>query len=108
MRNKNMIVRISVIAVVVIVLLSMIYYLYDVIHRYKTPERIVVEQLDTHTKLGNPYVFGKAYESIKIPIDEKLKEYIDLLKRAEKLTLKDASENIVEFDVTVDKYIASL
>lgn len=57
MRNKNMIVRISVIAMVVIVLLSMIYYLYDVIHRYRTPERIVVEQLDTHTKLGNPYVF---------------------------------------------------
>lgn len=57
MRNKNMVVRISVIAVVVIVLLSMIYYLYDVIHRYRTPERIVVEQLDTHTKLGNPYVF---------------------------------------------------
>ena len=52
-----MVVRISVIAVVVIVLLSMIYYLYDVIHRYRTPERIVVEQLDTHTKLGNPYVF---------------------------------------------------
>ena len=58
--------------------------------------------------LDNPYVFGKAYESIKIPIDEKLKEYIGLLKRAEMLTLKDASENIVEFDVTVDKYIASL
>ena len=57
MRNKNLVVRISVIAVVVIVLLSMIYYLYDVIHRYRTPERIVVEQLDTHTKLGNPYVF---------------------------------------------------
>ena len=52
-----MVVRISVIAVVVIALLSMIYYLYDVIHRYRTPERIVVEQLDTHTKLGNPYVF---------------------------------------------------
>lgn len=57
MRNKNMVVRISVIAMVVIALLSMIYYLYDVIHRYRTPERIVVEQLDTHTKLGNPYVF---------------------------------------------------
>ena len=58
--------------------------------------------------LGNPYTFGKAYESIKIPIDEKLKEYIDLLKRAEMLTLQDASENIVELDVPVDKYIASL
>lgn len=58
--------------------------------------------------LGNPYFFGKAYESIKIPIDKKMEEYIELLRNAEKATLRDASENIVEFDVTVDKYIISL
>lgn len=55
--------------------------------------------------IGNPYVFGKAYESIKIPIDDKLQEYIDVLRKAEQATLKDASEKIVEFDVTVDEYI---
>ena len=57
---------------------------------------------------GNPYVFGKAYKNIKIPIDDKLKEYIDLLKRAEMLALQDASVNPIELDVTVDKYISSL
>lgn len=55
--------------------------------------------------MGNPYVFGKAYESIKIPIDDKLQEYIDVLKKAEQATLQDAKERIVEFDVTVDEYI---
>ena len=58
--------------------------------------------------MGNPYVFGKAYESIKIPIDDKLQEYIDVLRKAEQATLKDASEKIVEFDVTVDAYINSI
>ncbi|MBR2046227.1 MAG: radical SAM protein [Agathobacter sp.] len=55
--------------------------------------------------MGNPYVFGKAYESMKIPVDEKLEEYIDVLRRAEKATLEKAREGIVEFDVTVDKYV---
>ena len=45
---------------------------------------------------------------MKIPIDKKMEEYIELLRNAEKATLRDASQNIVEFDVTVDKYIISL
>lgn len=55
--------------------------------------------------MGNPYVFGKAYESIKIPLDEKLRKYIEVLRKAEHKTLQDAKERIVEFDVTVDEYI---
>lgn len=58
--------------------------------------------------MGNPYVFGKAYESIKIPMDEKLHEYIALLKKAEMATLNEAKEKIVELDVTVDNYISSM
>lgn len=58
--------------------------------------------------MGNPYLFGKAYESIKIPIDEKLKEYIEVLRKAEQATLQAAKEKIVEFDVTVDEYINSI
>lgn len=57
--------------------------------------------------MGNPYHFGKAYEDIKIPMDEKLQEYIEILRKAEKATLDEAKEKIVEFDVTVDKYIAA-
>ena len=55
--------------------------------------------------MGNPYVFGKAYESMKIPVDEKLQAYIEVLRKAEKATLELAKEGIVEFDVTVDKFI---
>ena len=58
--------------------------------------------------MGNPYVFGKAYESMKIPVDEKLKEYIEILRRAERATLENAREEIIEFDVTVDKFIAEM
>lgn len=56
--------------------------------------------------MGNPYVFGKAYESLKIPVDEKLQAYIEVLRKAEKATLEKAREGIIEFDVTVDKFIA--
>lgn len=55
--------------------------------------------------MDNPFVFGKAYESLSIPIDQKLKNYIILLRKAEEATLKEAENSIVEFDVTVDKYI---
>jgi hypothetical protein len=55
--------------------------------------------------MDNPYVFGKAYESLKIPIDDKLISYINLLRDAENATLVESESGIVEFDVTVDKYI---
>ena len=55
--------------------------------------------------MGNPYVFGKAYESMNIPVDEKLQAYIEVLRKAEKSTLELAKEGIVEFDVTVDRFI---
>lgn len=55
--------------------------------------------------MENPFIFGKAYESIKIPIDDKLMNYISLLRKAESATLEAAENGIVEFDVTVDKYI---
>lgn len=58
--------------------------------------------------MDNPYIFGKAYESLRIPIDEKLMNYIALLCDAEEATLKEALNSIVEFDVTVDKYIRKL
>lgn len=56
-KSENMIAKIcSVVAIIIIVCIS-IYYPYKVIQDYNTPERIVVEQLDTHTELGNPYTF---------------------------------------------------
>jgi hypothetical protein len=58
--------------------------------------------------MNNPFVFGKAYESIKIPMDEKFFEYIDLLKKADELVLNEAKEHEVEYDTTVDKYLSVL
>ena len=58
--------------------------------------------------MGNPYTFGKAYESMKILVDEKLRGYIEVLRRAERATLEKAREEIIEFDVTVDKFIAEM
>lgn len=56
-KSENMTAKIcSVVAIIIIVCIS-IYYPYKVIHDYNTPEKIVVEQLDTHTELGNPYTF---------------------------------------------------
>lgn len=55
--------------------------------------------------IGNPYVFGKAYESLKIPIDDKLKNYIEILRKAESRALEDAKNTFLELDVAVDQYI---
>lgn len=59
------------------------------------------------TNMGNPYTFGWAYEGLQIPV-ESLKQYIQVLRRAEQLTLGEAESKIVELDVTVDKYIKML
>lgn len=56
-RTKNRIARICSIIVAVAFMAILFCYPYKVIRDYNTPEKVVVEQLDTHTKLGNPYVF---------------------------------------------------
>ena len=57
MRSRNRIVKISMAVVLVVVLSVLIYVPYNIITGYRNPEKIDVTQLDTHTKLGNPYVF---------------------------------------------------
>lgn len=58
--------------------------------------------------MDNPYTFGKAYESLSIPINKNLNNYVALLREAEEAALQEAENSIVEFDVTVDKYIRKL
>ena len=58
--------------------------------------------------MNNPFVFGKAYESIKIPMDEKFFEYIELLKKADELVLEKAKEHEGEYDTEIDKYLSVL
>ena len=57
MRSRNRIVKISMAVVLVVVLSVLIYVPYNIITGYRNPAKIDVAQLDTHTKLGNPYVF---------------------------------------------------
>lgn len=56
-KSKNKLVKISTVIVMIVVAVIAVYAPYKVIRDYNHPEEIVVEQLDTHTKLGNPYVF---------------------------------------------------
>lgn len=56
-KSKNITAKISSVVVIVIIVFLSIYYPHKVIRDYKTPEKIIVEQLDTHTELGNPYTF---------------------------------------------------
>lgn len=58
--------------------------------------------------INNPFVFGKAYESVKIPMDEKFFGYIELLKKANELVLNDSKEHEIEYDTAVDKYLGVL
>lgn len=54
--QKNVFMKVSVISLFVIVSVTLLIYVCKVVDNYLHPERIVVEELDTHTKLGNPYV----------------------------------------------------
>ena len=50
-------VKICMVVATVVVAVVVIYYPYKIVKDYMTPVEVDVKQLDTHTKLGNPYVF---------------------------------------------------
>lgn len=54
---NNSFIKISTIIIIAALPIISLHYIYKTIHNYRTPEKVIVEQLDTHTKLGNPYVF---------------------------------------------------
>ncbi|MBR5602962.1 MAG: O-antigen ligase family protein [Bacteroidales bacterium] len=56
-KSRNVLVKISTVVVMIAGASVMFYAPYKIIYEYNNPEELVVEQLDTHTKLGNPYVF---------------------------------------------------
>ena len=56
-RSKNTNVKICVVVAIVVVAAVVIYLPYKVVNDYMSPAKVDVVQLDTHTKLGNPYVF---------------------------------------------------
>lgn len=56
-KSKKTNVKICIVVAVVVVFAMAVAAVYRVVYDYRTPDDIVVEQLDTHTKLGNLYVF---------------------------------------------------
>ncbi len=56
-KSKNTSVKICVVVAIVVVAAVAIYLPYKVVNDYMNPAKVDVAQLDTHTKLGNPYVF---------------------------------------------------
>ena len=57
LKTTNRVVKISTLVVMIIAAAAVVYIPCKIIYDYNNPEEIVVEKLDTHTKLGNPYVF---------------------------------------------------
>ena len=56
-KSRNLIVKIASVVVVVVSLYAVAYIIHTIIYDYNHPQKVCVQQLDTHTKLGNPYVF---------------------------------------------------
>ena len=56
-KSTNTNVKICMVVAIVVVVVSVIYFPYKVVKDYLNPAKVDVTQLDTHTKLGNPYVF---------------------------------------------------
>ena len=64
-KSRSTNVKICMVTAVAVVLGVAIYYPYRVINAYMTPAKVDVAQLDTHTKLGNPYVFDTVHYGIE-------------------------------------------
>lgn len=54
---ENRIVKFSLVVALVVVASLVIYVPYSIIREYRTPDKVVADQLDKYTQLGNPYVF---------------------------------------------------
>lgn len=64
-KSRSTNVKVCMIVAVAVVLGVTIYYPYRVINAYMNPAKVDVAQLDTHTKLGNPYVFDTVHYGIE-------------------------------------------
>ena len=56
-RSTKTNVKICMVVLSVVLISGLIYYPYKVVKDYMNPVKVDVTQLDTHTKLGNPYIF---------------------------------------------------
>lgn len=54
--HKNVFVKVAFLLAFLLISSSSLLYVYRTVDNYLHPDKIVVENLDTHTKLGNPYI----------------------------------------------------
>lgn len=64
-RSTKKYVKICMVVTIVVVAFISLYLPYKIIDDYTNPTQINVEQLDTHTKLGNPYVFDTVHFGVE-------------------------------------------
>lgn len=64
-KNMNKTVNFFAVVAIVVVISTMVYVPYKIIDDYRTPEKVVVEQLDTYTRLGNPYTFDTIHYGVE-------------------------------------------
>ncbi|MBQ8760267.1 MAG: O-antigen ligase family protein [Bacteroidales bacterium] len=64
-QSERLYVKIFAVVAIVVALSYIIYAPYKIIHDYRNPDKVIVEQLDTYTKLGNPYVFDTIHYRIE-------------------------------------------
>ncbi|MCK5098161.1 MAG: radical SAM protein [Desulfobacteraceae bacterium] len=58
--------------------------------------------------LKDPYVFGKAYDSLKIPVDTELLNYINMLKKVDQKILEEINQEYIEYDSVFDDLISAI
>lgn len=64
-RSTKGYVKICMVAAIVVASVVSIYVPYNVVCDYRTPAKIDVKRLDTHTKLGNKYVFDTIHFGVE-------------------------------------------
>lgn len=64
-RSTKLYVKICMVVAIVVVAAVSIYMPYNVVYEYRNPTKIDVRQLDTHTKLGNPYIFDTIHFGVE-------------------------------------------
>lgn len=96
-QSKRLYVKIFAVVSIVVVVSYLVYAPYKIIYNYRNPDKIIVEQLDTHTKLGNPYVFDTVNYRIEdgryVGVYLSKKEMLDAWnKRSNKKITKESDE----------------
>lgn len=107
-RSKHISVKICMVVASVVVAVAAMYLPYKIVNDYMNPAKIDVTQLDTHTKLGNPYVF----DTINLGVEDAryvglyLSKY-ELIDAWNKRSVKKIKHEYEERYYTLVRYLTS-